>query len=154
MQAHLRRSTVRFFRSAHGHAETQRASDGMRKHLRWLACSPPPAHQLCGTGEPINTLVNYSSMNESNASAHRRIRSFERREGRMTRSPQGALEHLSPHYVLELECVLDFGFGMGDSLAAMAKAHPEYDYLGIEVHRPGVGSQHTQHKHNNHRNVR
>src|SRR3569833_4765637 len=108
MQAHLRRSTVRFFRSAHGHAETQRASDGMRKHLRWLACSPPPAHQLCGTGAPINTLVYYSSMNESNASAHRRIRSFVRREGRMPRTQQGALEHLSPHYVLELECVLDF----------------------------------------------
>jgi len=140
----------------------------MRKHLRWLACSPPPAHQLCGTGEPINTLVNYSSMNESNASAHRRIRSFVRREGRMTRSQQGALEHLSPHYVLELECVLDFavvfgraaprvleiGFGMGDSLAAMAKAHPENDYLGIEVHRPGVGSLLTRLERDGLRNVR
>src|SRR3569832_1845576 len=137
MQAHLRRSTVRFFRSAHGHAETQRASDGMRKHLRWRACSPPPAHQLCGTGEPINTLVNYSTMNESNASAHRRIRSFVRREGRKTHSQQNTLEHQTPHYVLELECVLDFavvfgraaprvleiGFSKGETKAAKAMAH-------------------------------
>lgn len=35
---------------------------------------------------------------------------------------------------------LEIGFGMGDALAAMAQANPEQDYLGIEVHRPGVGS--------------
>ncbi len=35
--------------------------------------------------------------------------------------------------------VLEIGFGDGESLAAMAMAHPEMDYLGIEVHRPGIG---------------
>lgn len=108
------------------------------------------------------------SMNESNPSTHRRIRSFVRREGRMTRAQQGALERLWPHYVIEPECVLDFaavfgraaprvleiGFGMGDSLAAMATAHTENDYLGIEVHRPGVGSLLTRLERDGIRNVR
>ncbi len=35
--------------------------------------------------------------------------------------------------------VLELGFGMGDSLLQMAQEHPEYDFLGIEVHAPGVG---------------
>ena len=37
-------------------------------------------------------------------------------------------------------CLLEIGFGMGDALLAMAQAHPENDYLGIEVYRPGIGS--------------
>ena len=83
----------------------------------------------------------------------RRIHSFVRRQGRMTRAQQSALERLWQHYVIEpaglldLDAafgrtaprVLEIGFGMGDSLAAMAAAHPGRDYLGIEVHRPGVG---------------
>jgi len=36
--------------------------------------------------------------------------------------------------------VLEIGFGNGASLAEMAAAHPDNDYLGIEVHRPGVGN--------------
>jgi len=36
--------------------------------------------------------------------------------------------------------ILEIGFGMGDSTAAIAAAHPQNDYLGIEVHGPGVGS--------------
>ncbi|MBU2666539.1 tRNA (guanosine(46)-N7)-methyltransferase TrmB [Actinoplanes bogorensis] len=36
--------------------------------------------------------------------------------------------------------VLEIGFGMGDALAAMAAADPDRDYLGIEVHTPGIGS--------------
>ena len=35
--------------------------------------------------------------------------------------------------------VVEIGFGMGDSLLEMARAHPDTNYLGIEVHRPGVG---------------
>lgn len=65
-----------------------------------------------------------------------------------------ALERLWPQYGVEFsESVLDLdalfgrrapraveiGFGNGDNLAQMAAAHPERDYLGIEVHRPGVG---------------
>lgn len=84
----------------------------------------------------------------------RAIRSFVRREGRLTPGQERALAELYPRYGVELAdaaldfpalfgrrapVVLEIGFGNGDSLAAMAKAHPERDYFGIEVHRPGVG---------------
>jgi tRNA (guanine-N7-)-methyltransferase len=84
----------------------------------------------------------------------RRIRSFVRREGRMTPSQKRALQELWPRFgidatdaLLNLDELfgrqapryLEIGFGMGTSLAQMAARHPERDYLGIEVHRPGVG---------------
>jgi tRNA (guanine-N7-)-methyltransferase len=86
---------------------------------------------------------------------HRPIRSFVRREGRLTDAQQRALNELWPRYgVPPGETPIDFGalfgrdapvhleigFGNGEALAAMADAHPENDYLGIEVHRPGVGA--------------
>lgn len=86
---------------------------------------------------------------------HRKIRSFVRREGRLTKGQQRALNELFPIYGIENENelidlknefkrdapkILEIGFGNGHSLAQMAKEHPENDYLGIEVHRPGVGS--------------
>ena len=85
----------------------------------------------------------------------RRIRSFVRREGRLTKGQQRALEELFPRYGITLQQaeldldvlfgrqafrVLEIGFGNGASLAEMAANHPENDYLGIEVHRPGVGN--------------
>jgi len=88
-------------------------------------------------------------------SDHRRIRSFVRREGRLTKGQQRALDELWPIYgidngnaVINLNKefhrdapkVLEIGFGNGLSLAQMAGDFPENDYLGIEVHRPGVGS--------------
>ncbi len=91
---------------------------------------------------------------EKNAPQRRVIRSFVRREGRLTPGQQRALERLWPRYgveaegeVLDLDAlfgrsapkVLEIGFGMGDALAAMALAQPECDFIGIEVHRPGVG---------------
>lgn len=87
--------------------------------------------------------------------AHRPIRSFVRREGRLTKGQQRALEALWPRYgidndgtVLDLPAlfgrdnpkVLEIGFGNGTSLAQMAAAFADNDYLGIEVHRPGVGA--------------
>jgi tRNA (guanine-N7-)-methyltransferase len=85
---------------------------------------------------------------------HRAIRSFVRREGRITEAQKRALEELLPRYGIEpgeaqLDLValfgriapvhLEIGFGNGEALAAMALAHPQINYLGIEVHRPGVG---------------
>lgn len=84
----------------------------------------------------------------------RRIRSFVRREGRMTDGQREALEQLSPRYSLDmLEGPIDFalafgreapvsieiGFGNGEALLARAEARPHIDHIGIEVHRPGVG---------------
>jgi len=82
-----------------------------------------------------------------------RIRSFVRREGRLTPGQQKALDTLWPHYGLDPEQPLDplalfgrqapltleIGFGNGASLAAMAARETENDFIGIEVHRPGVG---------------
>jgi len=83
-----------------------------------------------------------------------RIRSFVQRQGRLTRGQQHALDSLWERYGLDLPAglldldeifgrraprILEIGFGNGESLAAMAAAQPEVDYLGIEVHRPGVG---------------
>ncbi|MBW8192644.1 tRNA (guanosine(46)-N7)-methyltransferase TrmB [Neiella marina] len=85
----------------------------------------------------------------------RRIRSFVRREGRLSNRQQRALDELWPSYGLDYSgervelselfgrqanTVVEIGFGMGASLVAMAKAAPEINFLGIEVHRPGVGA--------------
>jgi tRNA (guanine-N7-)-methyltransferase len=87
-------------------------------------------------------------------SRFRRIRSFVRREGRLTPGQQRAMDELFPQFgieagegLLDLDAlfgrsaprILEIGFGNGESLAEIAKNHPENDYLGIEVHRPGVG---------------
>jgi tRNA (guanine-N7-)-methyltransferase len=84
--------------------------------------------------------------------AHR-IRSFIRRQGRITQGQQLALDNHWHNYCLDPNADYDFhqvfgraapliveiGFGAGDSLAKMAAANPENDYIGIEVHKPGVG---------------
>lgn len=83
----------------------------------------------------------------------RPIRSYVRRQGRMLPAQKQALAELWPDYgiigegALDLDvlfgrrapCHLEIGFGMGEALLAMADAHPEINYLGIEVHLPGVG---------------
>jgi tRNA (guanine-N7-)-methyltransferase len=83
----------------------------------------------------------------------RRIRSFVLRAGRMTAAQQRALETLWPVYGLEPAAPLDLdvvfgrraprcveiGFGTGEVIGTLAQVHPHIDYLGIEVHRPGVG---------------
>lgn len=83
----------------------------------------------------------------------RRIRSFIRRQGRITPGQQEALDHLWSVYCLDSDAKLDFtevfgrvaplfmevGFGNGESLLAMAQAHPENNFIGVEVHKPGVG---------------
>jgi tRNA (guanine-N7-)-methyltransferase len=89
-----------------------------------------------------------------NQPERRPIRSFVMRAGRMTSGQTRALEELWPRYgvayaaaPLDLDALfaraaprtLEIGFGNGEHLARLAQAHPERDYLGIEVHRPGVG---------------
>ena len=84
----------------------------------------------------------------------RTIRSFVTRGGRITAAQERALGTLWPRYGIEstagpLETrslfgrsaplTLEIGFGNGENLLALAAAHPERDFLGIEVHRPGVG---------------
>ncbi len=86
----------------------------------------------------------------------RRIKSFVLRQGRLSLAQQNAIKDLWPIYGLEFEeklldlnivfgrknaeTIVEIGFGMGNSLADMAQAHPENNYIGIEVHKPGVGA--------------
>ncbi|UTW46684.1 tRNA (guanosine(46)-N7)-methyltransferase TrmB [bacterium SCSIO 12696] len=82
------------------------------------------------------------------------IRSFVVRGGRMTEGQNNAFERWWPEYGLSLydgsldtgatfgrnaPLVLEIGFGMGDSLLEMAAAEPDKDFIGIDVHPPGVG---------------
>ena len=86
---------------------------------------------------------------------HRSIRSFVRRESRITPAQTRALKQFWPRYGIPEDTTLldwstvfgrrapvivEIGFGNGETLAATAAAHPENNYLGIEVHRPGAGS--------------
>ena len=83
------------------------------------------------------------------------IRSYVRREGRITKSQSRALVELWPEYGLDhVADVLDFekvygrdvptmveiGFGNGSALVSMAADNPQCNFLGIEVYRPGIGS--------------
>jgi len=84
----------------------------------------------------------------------RRVRSFVLRAGRVTAAQERALRELWPRYgvefrgaPLDLDAIfgrsaprcLEIGFGAGEVIASLAEAHPGIDYLGIEVHRAGVG---------------
>lgn len=82
----------------------------------------------------------------------RTIRSFVLRQGRLTKGQEQALTHLWPVFGIDYQSgtniefnhsqptVLEIGFGMGASLVEMAKAAPNKNFLGIEVHKPGVGA--------------
>ncbi len=85
----------------------------------------------------------------------RTIKSYVVRGGRLTHSQQKALENLWPSFGLDRELgpfkfeeifandhpvVFEIGFGMGDSLARMAKESPELNFIGVDVHPPGIGT--------------
>lgn len=89
------------------------------------------------------------------ASPKRPIRSYVLRQGRVSIAQARAHEQLLPRYGIPYSLqpvdlvkifdrvgpkILEIGFGMGETTATIAAAHPEIDYLGIEVHTPGVGS--------------
>lgn len=91
---------------------------------------------------------------DTDAPRRRPIRSFVRRAGRMTRAQERALEELWPRFGLECTAglldfdacfgrsaptVLEVGFGNGDSLVELAGRHPDRNFIGVEVHEPGVG---------------
>jgi len=84
-----------------------------------------------------------------------RIRSFVVRAGRMGTGQVRALKALGPRFVLpyapeppdwqqvfgrRAPLILEVGFGMGQATAAIARARPDVDFIGVEVHEPGVGA--------------
>jgi tRNA (guanine-N7-)-methyltransferase len=93
-------------------------------------------------------------MSEQDSKKHRRIKSFVLRTGRMTQGQQNAYDQYWPQFGLQIEnglldypavfgrsapVVLEIGFGMGKSLVEMAANEADKDFIGIEVHVPGVG---------------
>ena len=80
---------------------------------------------------------------------NRPIRSYVLRQGRTTPAQKRALEQLLPKYgipfseqkiVSSRKLVLEIGSGMGETTIEIAKAHPDVDFVAVEVHGPGVGS--------------
>jgi tRNA (guanine-N7-)-methyltransferase len=95
------------------------------------------------------------SADRSAPPARRGIRSFVLRQGRMSPAQQRACDELMPRYGIAFDAqpldyaavfgrsapvVLEIGFGMGETTAEIAASHPHVDFLGIEVHLPGVGA--------------
>ena len=85
----------------------------------------------------------------------RKIRSFVRRDSRITASQQRSINQMLPQFTLPTNAgfinlvqsfgrtapkVLEIGFGNGESLAEIAKLQPDHDFIGIETHQPGVGA--------------
>ncbi|MES2634667.1 MAG: tRNA (guanosine(46)-N7)-methyltransferase TrmB [Pseudomonadota bacterium] len=94
-------------------------------------------------------------MTDDNQTTHRPIRSYVRRTGRVTTGQARAFESLGPQYILPYEprpldlaatfgrtapTILEIGFGMGEATAHIATLMPEKNFLGCEVHDPGVGA--------------
>jgi tRNA (guanine-N7-)-methyltransferase len=89
------------------------------------------------------------------ATRRRPVRSYVLRAGRMGSGQQRAMAELAPRFVLPFQptaldtaaafgrqapVVVEIGFGMGQATAAIATARPDLDFIGIEVHQPGVGA--------------
>lgn len=84
----------------------------------------------------------------------RTVKSFVRRQGRMTVSQERGFEQFGPRYLLQIAdglpdlaalfgrhapCILEIGIGNGDTLLHLAERDADHDHIGVEVHRPGVG---------------
>ena len=93
-------------------------------------------------------------MTGDDSKRRRTIRSFVKRAGRLTESQRRALEELWPEWGIEYSSatldldalfgrraprVLEIGFGNGATLVQQAAQHPEQDFIGVEVHEPGIG---------------
>jgi tRNA (guanine-N7-)-methyltransferase len=94
-------------------------------------------------------------MTDTTDLSKRHIRSYVLRQGRVSVAQQRAIDTWLPRYGIphitrqidldqtfgrKAPKVLEIGFGMGDSTATIAAAHPKIDYLALEVHTPGVGN--------------
>jgi tRNA (guanine-N7-)-methyltransferase len=114
-----------------------------------------PDSQPDGADTPADDAAPESDKKKSPDYPRRGIRSFVLRAGRMGSGQVKAMETLGPLYVLPYKpelldfdqafgrhapTVLEIGFGMGDATAQIAAARPQDNFIGIEVHTPGVGA--------------
>lgn len=99
--------------------------------------------------------ANDNAVQNNDAPHHRRIRSFVTRAGRVSTGQRRALDEFGPRFVVgysdaqpdwdavfarQAPRVLEIGFGMGGTTAEIAAARPADDFIGVEVHEPGVGA--------------
>lgn len=89
----------------------------------------------------------------STESARPPIRSYSRRQGRITSAQKTALQSLWPEYGINpttpldlagifanpTPLVVEIGFGDGENIAQSALQHPDLNFIGVEVHKPGIG---------------
>ena len=121
----------------------------------------PPSVQDPNTNPAPEAVASESNATGAEASAssahpHQRVRSFVIRAGRMTNAQTKAFTDLGDKYLIDVSAlqpldvaacfgreaplVVEIGFGMGKSFIEMAQKDPLRNYLGIEVHPPGVGA--------------
>ena len=118
-----------------------------RRNARFVAFALPGFENSPGFDHPPRPM-------QETETKRRTVRSFVRRAGRITQSQQRALDELWPVYgasysgqALEFDklfgtdrpVVVEIGFGNGETLVEQAAANPDRNFLGIEVHEPGVG---------------
>jgi len=99
--------------------------------------------------------ISTDTMTDPTTPNNRHIRSFVLRQGRVSPAQQRSLDNLMPRFGIPYAAhslnldnafgrsapkILEIGFGMGEPTAKIALAHPQNDYLALEVHPPGVGS--------------
>jgi len=108
-------------------------------------------------------------MSEQNPKHWRQVKSFVQRSGRITSSQNKAIIELHPKFGIKLEdgelnlsqifgrsakLVLEIGFGDGKNLIHMAQMQPKLDFIGVDVHLPGIGSVLAELENSNLSNVR
>src|ERR1700692_4067070 len=131
-------------RAAQPDIRSTRTASRVSEPLSRLDCIPHFVLRIAGSYQ-----AHFARMH-----TQRHIRSFVLRAGRMTPAQERALTQLWPSYgvdlsedLLDLEAIfgrraprcLEIGFGVGEVIGSLAENHSHIDYLGIEVHRPGVG---------------
>ena len=119
--------------------------------MKRQAAAPPPAGPVEATAAASQSVARPVG---DPATEHRAIRSFVVRAGRMTGGQDRAWQELWPKYGIDpgtglidfaavfgraAPVTFEIGFGNGEALVALAQAHPERNFVGLEVHRPGVG---------------
>ena len=116
---------------------------------------PPASHSVAPTPpSPKGQSPLKSPSTRSSDGIHREIHTFVLRQGHFTQSERKAYEELHDEFcvpyseeILDFEAifanknpvVVEIGFGMGKATAIIAQNNPQINYLGIEVHKPGVG---------------
>ena len=105
-------------------------------------------------GKPAPATDPVAGRSSSETAARRPVRSFVLRGGRLTEAQERTLVELWPRFGIDADrgplnlhdlfgnthpVILEIGFGNGESTWQMAREHPAENFIGVEVHRPGVG---------------